>query len=85
MGSFGNPVMSTDNAFDNADYRKPHQQEDGRLQATSPSSSTSIVGPEKMLVEAIIRRGDSPHTRRAYTLDLRTYWAWLDIDGHSVA
>jgi site-specific recombinase XerD len=29
------------------------------------------------LVEAIIRRGDSPHTRRAYAGDLETYAAWL--------
>jgi integrase/recombinase XerD len=33
------------------------------------------------LVEAIIRRGDSPHTRRAYGLDLATYAAWLASDG----
>ena len=33
------------------------------------------------LLEAIIRRGDSPHTRRAYSLDLRTYAEWLEAEG----
>ena len=33
------------------------------------------------LVEAIIRRGDSPHTRRAYAGDLETYAAWLASEG----
>ena len=46
--------------------------------STTPTTVTVYpVIDAQPLVEAIIRRGDSPHTRRAYALDLETYAAWL--------
>jgi site-specific recombinase XerD len=41
------------------------------------STARSGAGP---LVEAVIRRGDSQHTRDAYDLDLRTYARWLSSE-----
>jgi site-specific recombinase XerD len=35
----------------------------------------------EILVDALARRGDSPHTRRAYALDLVTFGRWLDQSG----
>jgi site-specific recombinase XerD len=46
---------------------------------TLPASTVSAtVGP---ILDAIIRRGDSVHTRRAYTGDLATYAGWLAGEG----
>ena len=42
--------------------------------------STPSIGPAA-LVEAIIRRGDSPHTKRAYVGDLDTFNGWLAGEG----
>jgi hypothetical protein len=39
----------------------------------------SILPEAAVLTAAIIRRGDSPETRRAYAGDLRTYARWLAI------
>lgn len=45
-----------------------------------PTAAPSLpdAGP---VVEALIRRGDSEHTRRAYAGDLRTYAGWLASEG----
>lgn len=37
--------------------------------------------PVEGVVEAVLRRGDSPHTRRAYAGDLRVYRSWLEGQG----
>src|SRR5688572_7499063 len=34
-----------------------------------------------IVVQALVRRGDSPHTRRAYAVDLVTFGRWLDQSG----
>jgi integrase/recombinase XerD len=50
----------------------------------TPTPATATAPPvidARLLVEAIIRRGDSPHTRRAYAGDLATYAAWLASEG----
>lgn len=67
-------------ASDKASYRK----QSGATSAVSPlrslarghapSAGLHAAGP---LVDAIVRRGDSPHTRRAYGGDLQTYAGWL--------
>jgi site-specific recombinase XerD len=45
-----------------------------RAVRSQPDDASPLEG---RLVEAIIRRGDSSHTRRAYGGDLRTYARWL--------
>ena len=53
-----------------------------RLPSTTSGTITEPpVIDAQPLVEAIIRRGDSPHTRRAYALDLQTYATWLASEG----
>jgi site-specific recombinase XerD len=42
-----------------------------------PGPSTVPLDVEGVLVEAVIRRGDSPHTRRAYRSDLESFRRWL--------
>ena len=46
--------------------------------ATSRTTWPGAVGP---ILDAIIRRGDSVHTRRAYASDLATYAGWLAGQG----
>ena len=69
---------------DSAPYRNPSPRSllevSGTALATqmSPASGTRDPGP---LVAAIVRRGDSPETRRAYATDLATYATWLASEG----
>jgi site-specific recombinase XerD len=52
------------------------------LFSTTPGTiSDPLVINAQPLVEAIIRRGDSLHTRRAYASDLEGYAAWLASEG----
>jgi site-specific recombinase XerD len=44
-------------------------------------SPRGVPGPIEGILDAIIRRGDSPHTRRAYEGDLTTYARWLGEQG----
>ncbi len=41
----------------------------------------SVASTVQPLLDAIIRRGDSVHTRRAYAGDLATYARWLALEG----
>lgn len=72
---------------DISSYRNPSRSDDRVLTAVSDPSPTPIEPPVGLLrdagqlLEAIIRRGDSPHTKRAYALDLRTYAEWLEAEG----
>jgi hypothetical protein len=43
---------------------------------TSPDSDAAL----EPLLAALIRRGDSPHTRRAYARDLATFATWLTTE-----
>lgn len=36
-----------------------------------------------VIVRAVLRRGDSPHTHLAYEADIRTYAGWLEDEGLS--
>lgn len=40
-----------------------------------------VSDPEEEVVKAVLRRGDSPHTRRAYAGDLRVFRSWLEGQG----
>jgi integrase/recombinase XerD len=52
------------------------------LSATTPPPAVKpVILDAQPLVETIIRRGDSPHTRRAYALDIQTYATWLGSEG----
>jgi integrase/recombinase XerD len=79
--------MSVEMAADIHGYRLPSRSEH-RLPRALPEASGAVLrlpppvlrdaGP---LIEAILRRGDSPHTRRAYGGDLETYAGWLAGEG----
>ncbi len=65
---------------DIASYRNPSPRSPAAgLPAAVPSPNTSTDGNAALvpLLAALIRRGDSPHTRRAYAMDLATYAGWL--------
>src|SRR5687768_8397534 len=47
------------------------------LEESVPRLDRGLVGAD-IVVQAIVRRGDSPHTRRAYAVDLVTFGRWLD-------
>jgi integrase/recombinase XerD len=49
-------------------------------ETTATIAATPVIDA-RPLVEAIIRRGDSPHTRRAYAGDLDAYAGWLAAEG----
>jgi len=54
---------------------------DPRPPSTSATIAASPVIDAQPLVEAVIRRGDSPHTRRAYAGNLQSYANWLVAEG----
>jgi len=70
---------------DNADYRNISEDIPVTLAVFAGTTPTAAASPPAIdalpLVEAIIRRGDSPHTRRAYAGDLAAYAAWLASEG----
>lgn len=59
-----------------------------RLSAESAvvrAAGSSVTTPEAQpILDAIIRRGDSRHRRRAYAGDLATYARWLSQEGLSL-
>ena len=71
---------------DTSCYRNPSCTDDVVPTAISDPSENLIEPPTGLLrdagqiLEAIIRRGDSPHTKRAYALDLRCYAEWLEAE-----
>lgn len=83
MGSFRSPAATQLSASNNSSYRNSPPSADVRRptlhdsQPESSAPSTGFLCDAGSILEAIVRRGDSPHTRRAYAIDLRTYAAWL--------
>jgi integrase/recombinase XerD len=53
----------------------------GRLAGQDASIAIAKADPLDALAAVIIRRGDSPETRRAYTGDLATFLRWLEETG----
>jgi site-specific recombinase XerD len=66
-------------AADNARYRNLSPV--ASLVKPTGERRASILPEAELLTEAIIRRGDSPETRRAYAGDLETFARWLAIEG----
>ena len=78
--AFGSAQMGSDNAS----YRHlsgPSTPSASLAATTPPPAAKPVILDVQPLVETIIRRGDSPHTKRAYALDLEIYATWLAAEG----
>ena len=77
-------------ASDKSCYRKPAIVPEAAAATTTkaPTSGPQILAtkkttPAQAILDAVISRGDSPHTRRAYATDLTTFSGWLSSEGLS--
>ena len=78
------PSDNAETASDIAPYRNPSRRSPPKASGPAPTSQTAYVGGAAdpgPLVAAIVHRGDSAQTRRAYATDLATYAAWLAVVG----
>lgn len=78
------PAMASRLTSENSPSRKRRYDESPRLRLVRSSDARVCAIPPDAAAcgNAVIRRGDSPHTRRAYTADLERFFGWLA--GHGI-
>jgi integrase/recombinase XerD len=87
VASFRNPSVADGHAIaaDIPVYRRLSSDNRMTIAIVPATPATHVGAPPAIgvqaIAEAIIRRGDSPNTRRAYAGDLDAYAAWLAAEG----